>query len=241
MCARRCQKTGHRRVALGPSLSATDARLGNDRRASPEPWLEAGDGSGEGAADAKQFVGELLGLDDVEESALYNAMDWRVERQSAIEEKLAKRHPHEGTLVLYDLSSSSYAGRCCPPAQQGYSRERKRGFPQINYGRLCDREGCPTAIEVFEGNSGDPATLATQLAKLRDRFGLKRVIIVGDRGMLTSARIREELADEEGLDGITALGGPAIRKLVEAGDLGQSLFDDRELAEISSSDFLASG
>ena len=183
-------------------------------------------------------LAELLGLDDeVDESDLYEAMDWMVQRQPAIEKKLAQRHLRQGSLVLYDLSSSYYTGRCCPLAKHGYSRDRKRGFPQINYGLLCDREGCPTAIEVFEGNCGDPSTLATQIVKLRKRFGLKRVVIVGDRGMLTSARIREELADEEGLDWITALRGPAIRKLVEAGDIGQSLFDDRDLAEISSPDF----
>lgn len=182
-------------------------------------------------------LGDSLELDEVAGDDLYDAMDWLVGRQPAIEKKLAKRHLEEGSLVLCDLSSSYYTGRHCPLAKHGHNRDRKRGFPQINYGLLCDRDGRPIAIEVFDGNVGDPTTLSTQLAKLRGRFGLERVVVVGDRGMLTSARIREELAGEEGLDWITALRAPAIRKLVEAGDVDQSLFDERNLAEIASPDY----
>jgi len=182
-------------------------------------------------------LGETLGLEQVDEDELYEAMDWLVQRQPAIEQKLAKKHLQEGSLVLYDLSSSYYTGRCCSLAQYGHNRDGKRGVPQINYGLLCDRDGCPVAIEVFEGNTSDPATVAPQIAKLRGRFGLQRVILVGDRGMLTSARIREELADVEGLEWITALRSEAIRKLVHAGAVERSLFDERDLAEITSPDF----
>jgi len=182
-------------------------------------------------------LGELCGLDRVDENELYEAMDWLLQRQPSIEKKLAKKHLRDGSLVLYDLSSSYYTGRCCPLAKFGHNRDGKRGVPQVNYGLLCDREGCPVAIEVFEGNTADPATLSTQIAKLQERFALKRVILVGDRGMLTSARIRQELAEVEGLDWITALRSEAIRKLVESGQVDRSLFDERDLAEITSPDF----
>jgi len=182
-------------------------------------------------------LGETLGLEQVDEDELYEAMDWLVQRQPTIEKKLAKKHLQDGSLVLYDLSSSYYTGRCCSLAQYGHNRDGKQGVPQINYGLLCDREGCPIATEVFPGNTSDPATLASQIDKLRGRFGLKRVILVGDRGMLTSARIREELAGVDGLQWITALRSEAIRKLVEAGSVEQSLFDERDLAEITSPDF----
>jgi hypothetical protein len=182
-------------------------------------------------------LGEMLGLERVDEDELYDAMDWLIERQPSIEKKLAKKHLRDGSLVLYDLSSSYYTGHCCSLAKFGHNRDGKRGVPQINYGLLCDRDGCPIATEVFDGNTADPATVATQIAKLRERFGLERVILVGDRGMLTSARIREELADVDGLDWITALRSEAIRKLVNAGDVDRSLFDERDLAEITSPDF----
>lgn len=182
-------------------------------------------------------LGTMLGLEDVDEDDLYDAMDWLLERQPSVEKKLAKKHLQNGSLVLYDLSSSYYTGHCCSLAEFGHNRDGKRGVPQINYGLLCDRNGCPIATEVFDGNTSDPATVAPQIAKLRERFGLERVVIVGDRGMLTSARIREELADVEGLDWITALRSEAIRKLVDAGHVDRSLFDERDLAEITSPDF----
>jgi len=182
-------------------------------------------------------LAEELGLGSVDEDALYTALDWLGERQGAIERRLAKRHLVDGSLVLYDLTSTYFEGRCCPLARRGYSRDGKRGTLQIVFGLLCNREGCPVAVEVFEGNTGDPNTVARQIEKLRERFGLSRVVLVGDRGMLTEARIREELAGHEGLDWISALRGPAIAKLVEGGALQLSLFDERDLAEISSPDY----
>ena len=182
-------------------------------------------------------LGEVLALGDIDENDLYAAMDWLLERQERIEAALAGRHLHDGTLVLYDLSSSYFEGKTCPLAKLGYSRDGKKGTLQIVYGLLCDVEGRPIAIEVFEGNTGDPATLATQVDKIRNRFGLARVVLVGDRGMITEARIREDLADIEGLNWITALRGPAIRDLVKAGRLQPSLFDQTDMAEIASPDY----
>ena len=182
-------------------------------------------------------LGETLGVEGADEDELYDAMDWLLQRQVSIETALAKRHLHDDTLVLYDLTSSYFEGRTCPLAQRGYSRDGKTGTLQIVFGLLCDPEGCPVATEVFEGNTGDPATLATQIYKLRERFGLQRVVLVGDRGMITEARIREELRPVEGLDWITSLRAPQVRKLVEDGALQLSLFDERDLGEITHPDF----
>jgi len=192
-----------------------------------------------GLSDETAFtsLGEVLGLGEIDENDLYATMDWLLERQERIEAALAGRHLHDGTLVLYDLSSSYFEGKTCPLAKLGYSRDGKKGTLQIVYGLLCDAEGRPIAIEVFEGNTGDPATLATQVDKIRDRFGLARVVLVGDRGMITEARIREDLDDVEGLNWITALRGPAIRSLVKAGHLQPSLFDQVDMAEITSPDY----
>ena len=192
-----------------------------------------------GLSDETAFtsLGEALGLGEIDENDLYAAMDWLLARQKRIEAALAGRHLHDGTLVLYDLSSSYFEGKTCPLAKLGYSRDGKKGTLQIVYGLLCDVEGRPIAIEVFEGNTGDPATLATQVDKIRNRFGLTRVVLVGDRGMITEARIREDLADIEGLNWITALRGPAIRDLVKAGRLQPSLFDQTDMAEIASPDY----
>ena len=192
-----------------------------------------------GLSDETAFtsLGEVLGLGEIDENDLYAAMDWLLARQGRIEEALAGRHLHDGTLVLYDLSSSYFEGKTCPLAKRGYSRDGKKGTLQIVYGLLCDVAGRPIAIEVFEGNTGDPATLATQVAKIRDRFGLARVVLVGDRGMITEARIREDLDGVEGFSWITALRGPAIRGLVEAGHLQPSLFDQMDMAEITSPDY----
>ena len=192
-----------------------------------------------GLSDETAFtsLGEALGLGEIDENDLYAAMDWLLARQKRIEAALAGRHLHDGTLVLYDLSSSYFEGKTCPLAKLGYSRDGKKGTLQIVYGLLCDVEGRPIAIEVFEGNTGDPATLATQVDKIRNRFGLTRVVLVGDRGMITEARIREDLADIEGLNWITALRGPAIRDLVKAGHLQPSLFDRTDMAEIASPDY----
>lgn len=194
-----------------------------------------------GLSDETAFtsLGEVFGfgLGRIDENDLYAAMDWLLARQGRIEAALARRHLHDGTLVLYDLSSSYFEGKTCPLARLGYSRDGKKGTLQIVYGLLCDVEGRPVAIEVFDGNTGDPATLATQVAKIRDRFGLARVVLVGDRGMITEARIREDLDGVEGLNWITALRGGAIRSLVEAGHLQPSLFDQTDMAEITSPDY----
>jgi hypothetical protein len=175
--------------------------------------------------------------DRVHENELYAAMDWLLARQARIEKTLAQRHLGEGSLVLYDLSSSYMEGVTCPLSRLGYSRDGKKGKLQIEYGLLCNKDGCPVAIEVFEGNTADPMTLGAQITKLRERFGLKRLVFVGDRGMITQARIEEDLRPVEGLDWITALRSAQINQLVEAGALDQSLFDQRNLAEISSPDF----
>jgi len=192
-----------------------------------------------GLSDETTFtsLGEVLALGEIDENDLYAAMDWLLERQERIEAALAGRHLHDGTLVLYDLSSSYFEGKTCPLAKLGYSRDGKKGTLQIVYGLLCDAEGRPIAIEVFEGNTGDPATLARQVDKIRDRFGLARVVLVGDRGMITEARIHEDLDGVEGLNWITALRGPAIRDLVKAGHLQPSLFDQMDMAEIASPDY----
>lgn len=187
-------------------------------------------------ATAASSLGSVLGLGEVDEDELYVALDWLLERQPQIEDALARRHLSNGTLVLYDVSSSYLEGRCCPLAQLGYSRDRKRGKLQIVYGLLCAPDGCPVAIAVFEGSTGDPMTLAAQIDKVKGRFNLTHVVLVGDRGMITSARIRDELRPA-GLDWITALRAPQIRALVDAGAFQLSLFDERDLAEITAPDF----
>src|ERR1700681_1849827 len=182
-------------------------------------------------------LGRLLGLGAVAEVELYRALDWLGARQAAVETALARRHLKDGALVLYDVSSSWLEGRCCELARFGYSRDGKKGKLQIVYGLLCAADGCPVAVEVFEGNTADPMTLSAQIDKLKERFGLSRVVLVGDRGMITSARIRDELRPA-GLDWITALRAPAIKQLAAAGGpLQPSLFDDRDMAEITSPDY----
>jgi hypothetical protein len=178
-------------------------------------------------------LGRVLDLEHADEDDLYAAMDWLAERQARIEDRLAQRHLAEGALVLYDVSSTYFEGRHCPLAKLGHSRDGKRDKLQIVFGLLANAAGCPVAVEVFEGNVGDPKTLAVQVRKLRERFGIQRLVLVGDRGMITEARIREDLATVEGLDWITALRAPAIRKLVEDGSLQLSLFDHKDMAEIS--------
>ena len=177
-------------------------------------------------------LGEELGVEDAGENELYRAMDWLLKRQARIERHLAARHLEEGALVLCDVTSVYFEGSKCPLAKRGYSRDGKRGKLQIVFALLCNREGCPVAAEVFEGNTADPGTLATQLEKLRKRFSLSRIVLVGDRGLLTDARIREEVRPA-GLGWITALRAPAIRKLVKGGTLQLSLFDEQDLAEIT--------
>ena len=186
---------------------------------------------------AVSTLGQILGLEAVDENELYAAMDWLIRRQRGIEQRLARRHLSDNTLMLYDLTSSYFEGHCCPLARRGHSRDGKRGTLQIVFGLLCTADGCPIAVEVFEGSTGDPKTVAAQVDKIRNRFGLQRVVLVGDRGMLTGARIREDLKGVDGLRWITTLRAPTIRKLIANGEVAQSMFDERDLAEISSPDF----
>ena len=185
---------------------------------------------------AASSLGEVLGLGPVDEDELYVALDWLGERQPAVETALARKHLRDGMLVLYDVSSSYVEGRCCELAQRGYNRDGKKGKLQIVYGLLCAPDGCPVAIEVFEGDTADPRTLAAQIDKVKKRFALAHVVLVGDRGMITQARIDAEIAPA-GLDWITALRAPAIGELADAGALQMSLFDDRDMAAITSPDY----
>jgi hypothetical protein len=186
---------------------------------------------------ATTSLGEVLGLGKVKDREAYEALDWLLERQVRIENGLARRHLEDGVLVLYDVSSSYFEGRHCPLAQYGHSRDHRSDRLQIVYGLLCTREGLPIAVEVFEGNTADPTTLKSQIDKLRSRFGIKRMVLVGDRGMITAARIRDDLKSS-GLDWITCLRAPQIQALAQDhGPLQLSLFDERDLAEISSPDF----
>jgi hypothetical protein len=182
---------------------------------------------------AQSTLGSQLAVADADEDELYGALDWLLARQERIERALARRHLAEGTLVLYDVSSSYFEGRSCSLAQLGYSRDGRRGTPQIVYGLLCDRRGCPVAVEVFAGALHDDKTLPAQLEKLRTRFGLKSVIVVSDRGMVTKANLELLRADGEAA-WITALKAPQVQKLVTGGALQLSLFDEQSLAEIAS-------
>lgn len=186
---------------------------------------------------AQHSLADELQLHGIDTPELYGALDWLLKRQTRIENKLAKKHLEDGTLVLYDVSSSYYTGRQSELVKHGYSRDGKPGEPQIVYGLLCARDGCPVAIEVFSGNTADPTTFTAQVNKLRRRFGLTRVVLVGDRGMITSKRIDEDLRDVEGLDWITALRNDSIKKLVEQKTIQLTLFDERDLAEVSSDDY----
>jgi transposase len=184
-------------------------------------------------ASATTSLGVTLGLGAVRAREAYEALDWLLARQPRIEAGLARRHLKDGVLVLYDVSSSYVEGRHCPLARRGYSRDHRGDRLQIVYGLLCTRDGLPVAVEVFDGNTADPATLSSQVSKLRQRFGLSRVVLVGDRGMITSARIEADLKPA-GLDWISCLRAPAIQELAaDNGPLQLSLFDDRDLAEIS--------
>src|SRR6059058_1749018 len=181
-------------------------------------------------ATASHSLGEMLGLGKVAAKEVYGALDWLGREQPFIEAKLARRHLKDGALLLYDVTSTYLEGRCCELAQHGYSRDHRGDRPQLVIGLMC-------AVEVFEGNTADPLTLSTQIDKLKQRFRLQRVVMVGDRGVLTSARIEQTLRPA-GLDWITALRAPAIKQLAaEGGPLQPSLFDDRDMAEITSPDY----
>src|SRR5215472_5626061 len=188
------------------------------------------------AETAASSLGSLLGLEACDEDDLYAAMDWLLPRQEAIEDALAARHLRGGTLVLYDVSSAAFEGRTCPLGQIGHARDGVRGRLQIVYGVLTATEGIPVAVEVFQGATGDPATVGAQVTKLKQRFGLAHVALVGDRGMLTKARIRDDLQPAQ-LDWITALRGPAIKALMAGGAIQPTLFDQADMAEITHPDY----
>jgi len=185
---------------------------------------------------AKTSLGEILGVPDATEEELYAVLDTLLARKDRIETALARNHLQNGTLVLYDVSSSDYTGEHCPLAKYGHNRDGKKRFPQIVYGLLCAPDGCPVAIEVFEGNTADPKTLETRITSLRERFGLGRVVLVTDRGILTQVQI-DTVREIPGFDWITALRSPSIAKLRDQGRIPRSLFDDRHLAEIASPDY----
>jgi hypothetical protein len=189
------------------------------------------------SATANHSLGEMLSLGRVTAREIYTTLDWLGSEQDFIENQLARRHLRNGALVLYDVTSTYLEGRCCPLARHGYSRDSRGDRAQLVIGLLCAADGCPVAVEVFEGNTADPATVASQITKLKQRFRLRHVVLVGDRGMLTAARIEQALRPA-GLDWITALRGPAIRQLAaEGGPLQLSLFDTRDMAEISGPDY----
>jgi len=180
-------------------------------------------------------LADELGVRGADEDELYRALDWLGERQQKIEDRLARRHLRAGELVLYDVSSSYFEGRSCPLAKLGYSRDGKRGTLQIIYGLLCDRSGRPISVEVFDGNLHDDRTLQAQLQKLTGRFGLQTVVVVADRGMVTKANLQQ--IGEQGARFITALKAPQVKRLASSGALQLSLFDEQNLAEISSEEY----
>src|SRR4029077_1633658 len=188
------------------------------------------------AETATSSLGQLLGVTGCDEDDLYAAMDWALARKDAIENALAARHLVNGTLVLYDVSSAAFEGRTCPLGAIGHARDGVKGRLQIVYGLLCLPTGGPIAIEVFKGNTADPKTLAAQIEKLKTRFELSRVALVGDRGMITNARIDTELRPAH-LDWISALRAPQIKALVEAGAIQLSLVDSQDLLEIPHPDY----
>ena len=188
------------------------------------------------AAFADTTLADDLGVADANEDELYEAMDWLIERQGKIEQRLAKRHLKDGSLVLFDLTSSYFEGVTCPLAKLGYSRDRKPGTLQVNYGLLCDARGCPVAVSVFEGNTGDPKTLLPQVEKLKKDFGLASLVMIGDRGMISNVQI-DALRTMDGIDWITALKSGAIAKLADAGALQLDLFDERNLISLTHDDY----
>ena len=202
------KKSGHRELVLAMIVARILA-----------PQSKRATARGLGPDTASTSLGALLHVEAADADALYSAMDWLLRRQPRIEAALAARHLAEGTLVLCDLTSTYFAGHTCPLAQCGHSRDGKKGKVQIVVGLGCNAVGCPVAVEVFPGNTGEPTTLAPQLQKLRGQFHLQRLVLVGDRGLLTDARIRAELQPVPGLDWVSARRRPAIQQLVEAGAL----------------------
>lgn len=202
-----------------------------------EPASKLATARGLNADTVHHSLGDILHLDSADETELYQAMDWALPRQSRIEQALAKRQLSQGGLVLYDLTSTYFEGRHCPLGKLGHSRDNKSGKLQIVFGLLTNAAGCPVAVEVFSGNTSDPKTVATQVDKLRQRFGLSDVVLIGDRGMITSARIREDLPASHGIQWISALRATQIQKLATGGQLQMTLFDKTDLVEIAHPDF----
>ena len=213
-------------AAIAARIIAPDSKLATARRLSPET--------------ADSSLGSMLGLGQVSGNEMLDMLDWLRQRQPWIEKSLANRHLGNGTLILYDVSSSYVEGRCCPLAAFGHNRDGKKGKKQITFGLLCATDGCPVAVEVFSGNTADPSTVALQIAKLRSRFGITRLALVGDRGMITTARIREDL-EPAGLDWISALRNADIRRLLRPSGGDAPLDPDAlvadAVAEIASPDF----
>ncbi len=223
-------------IASRPSIQRTlVTAMIVSRVIEPHSKLATSRGLKEQSATSSLFLELGLTLDSDRE--LYQAMDWLLQRQAHIEGKLAKKHLRDGSPILYDMSSSYYTGTHCSLAMFGHNRDGANGYPQVNYGLLCNAEGCPVAIEVFEGNTADPATLEAQVQKIRSRFHIERLVLVGDRGMITSKRIEETLRDIDGLDWVTALRADNIKNLVEQGVIQPSLFDKRDLMEVQSPDY----
>jgi transposase len=185
---------------------------------------------------ASSTLGKELEIENVAEKEVYAALDWIYARQSLIENSLAKMHLKDGVLLLYDVSSSYYEGETCPLARFGYNKDKKKGKLQIVYGLLCDIEGRPIAIEVFEGNTADPTTLESQIQKIKNRFKIHHLVMVGDRGIITETKIHEMIKPHS-LDWISALRAPAIKELIKNGSIQPSLFDEKCLAEITSPNY----
>jgi Transposase DDE domain len=185
---------------------------------------------------ADTTLADDLGVADANEDELYDAMDWLIERQGKIEQRLAKRHLKNDSLVLFDLTSSYFEGVTCPLAKLGYSRDRKPGTLQVNYGLLCDARGCPVSVSVFEGNTGDPKTLLPQVEKLKENFGLETLVMIGDRGMISNVQI-DAMRTMSGIDWITALKSGAIARLADGGALQLDLFDERNLIILTHADY----
>lgn len=201
-----------------------------------EPSSKLGTARGLRAATCSSSLGEVCSVDRCDEDDLYAAMDWLIERQEGIERGLARRHLQASTLVLYDVSSAAFEGKTCPLGAIGHARDGVKGRRQIVYGLMTTTEGIPVGIEVFKGNTADPATLSGQIRKLKDQFGLTHVVLTGDRGMITKARIREEL-EPAGLDWVTALRAPALKMLLRGGPIQLSFFDEHDMAEVTHPDY----
>jgi transposase len=223
-------------IASRPSIERTlVTAMIVSRVIEPRSKLATSRGLKEQSATSSLFLELGLHLDS--DAELYHAMDWLLQRQGHIEGKLAEKHLRNDSPILYDMSSSYYTGTHCSLAMFGHNRDGANGYPQVNYGLLCNAEGCPVAIEVFEGNTADPATLEAQVQKIRKRFHIERLVLVGDRGMITSKRIEETLRDIDGLDWVTALRADNIKTLVQQGIIQPSLFDKRDLIEVQSPDY----